>query len=186
MVCRQVAYSSTGHTPMCVSRNPTHAFNDGSTSGRPTAGQTPAVSRTPFSKESTVHYSNCGRGSQTSALANEPRAHEGALREGLLRTPVSQVRCGGDQNLPQASRQFQGECCSTVLWIAMHEWMLRSIQVRVWAETVTAKLSTPAAAAQMLVAPSWTASFQAFTLPSASRLAYPQNLIPTNPQPKQL
>ena len=29
---------------------------------------------------STVQYSSCGRGSQTSALASEPRAHEGARR----------------------------------------------------------------------------------------------------------
>jgi hypothetical protein len=29
---------------------------------------------------STVQYSNCGRGSQTSALASEPQAHEGAQR----------------------------------------------------------------------------------------------------------
>ena len=28
----------------------------------------------------TVQYSNCGRGYQTSALASEPRAHEGAHR----------------------------------------------------------------------------------------------------------
>ena len=27
-----------------------------------------------------IHYSSCGRGSQTSALASEPRAHEGPLR----------------------------------------------------------------------------------------------------------
>ena len=27
-----------------------------------------------------VQYSNCGRGSQTSALASEPQAHEGAQR----------------------------------------------------------------------------------------------------------
>jgi hypothetical protein len=72
-----------------------------------------------------------------------------------------------------------------VLRIAMHGWMLRATQVRVWAETVTAKLSTPAAAAQMLVAPSWTASFKiSHYHPPASRLAYPQNLIPTNPKPK--
>ena len=32
----------------------------------------------PFS--ATVQYGNCGRGSQTSALASEPRAHEGAHR----------------------------------------------------------------------------------------------------------
>jgi hypothetical protein len=31
-------------------------------------------------KHSTVQYSNCGRGSQTSALASEPQAHEGAQR----------------------------------------------------------------------------------------------------------
>ena len=29
---------------------------------------------------STVQYSKCGRGSQTSALASEPQAHEGAQR----------------------------------------------------------------------------------------------------------
>jgi hypothetical protein len=39
------------------------------------------------SKNSTVQYSNCGRGSQTSALASEPRTHEGAHR--ALR-PVTQ------------------------------------------------------------------------------------------------
>ena len=33
-----------------------------------------------FGYISTVQYSNCGRGSQTSALASEPRAHEGAQR----------------------------------------------------------------------------------------------------------
>jgi hypothetical protein len=56
--------------------------------------------------KNTVQYSNCGRGSQTSPLASEPRAHEGA-QVAQQRTPVSQVRCAGDRDHHQASRQFQ-------------------------------------------------------------------------------
>jgi hypothetical protein len=39
----------------------------------------------------TVQYSNCGRGSQTSALASEPRAHEGARRPAAYPSLSGQV-----------------------------------------------------------------------------------------------
>ena len=46
----------------------------------------------------------CGRGFHNSAVASEPRAHKGSQR--ALRTSASQVRCVGDRNHHQASRQF--------------------------------------------------------------------------------
>ena len=42
------------------------------------------------SQYNTVQYRNCGRGSQTSALASEPRAHEGARRPVTYLNPSGQ------------------------------------------------------------------------------------------------
>ena len=60
----------------------------------------------PVVRASTVQYSNCGRGFQTSALASE----QGLMRvsEGLIRTPVSQVKCGGIK--------YELRCCPASLF----------------------------------------------------------------------
>jgi hypothetical protein len=46
-----------------------------------------------------VQYSICGRGSQTSALASEPRAHEGARRPVTYPSLSGQI-CGRSQSPP--------------------------------------------------------------------------------------